>query len=310
MAQAHEFTYPSQDGRHQIHAVEWLPEGTPRAVLQIVHGVAEYIARYDPAAQYLADQGILVCGEDHLGHGLTAAPDERGYFAPEQGWELVVRDVHALRQLQGEKYPDLPYFILGHSMGSFLTRTFLCDYPGEVTGAILSGTGQESALNVWAGKLVAEHLCRTKGGKYLSAFVDKCSLGGYNKKFLPNRTSADWLSRDEHQVDLYLADPLCGFQPTVRMFADLMGGLQYISNPKNLARMDKDTPVFFFSGSEDPVGNMGKGVKKVYGYFDAQGVKDLDLILYPGGRHEMFNEINRDEVLADLLKWLNKHIKA
>ena len=311
MTELREFTYPSSDGIHTVHAMEWLPEGAPRGVLQLVHGVAEYIARYDRVARFFCDHGYIVCGEDHLGHGLTAkGPEEYGYFAKYDGWTLVTADVRRLRQLQEEKYPGLPYFMLGHSMGSFLTRTYLCRYPGELTGAILSGTGQESAFNVAAGKLLANLISNIKGGDYVSKLLDSLSLGSYNKKFRPNRTPVDWLSRDEAQVDAYVADPLCGFPSKARMFADMMSGLQYISSPRALAQMDKDTPVYIFSGAEDPVGAMGKGVKKVYGYFYAQQVKDLSMKLYPGGRHEMFNELNRDQVLEDVLKWLDQHLPA
>ena len=303
-----DFTYPSSDGHHTIHAMEWLPEGEARGVVQLVHGVAEYIARYDHVARFLNDHGYIVCGEDHLGHGGSATQDEYGYFARYDGWTLVTADVRTLRQIQGKKYPGLPYFMLGHSMGSFLTRTYLCRYPGELTGAILSGTGQESALTILGGKWLAELICRTRGDRCVSDLLDKLSLGSYNTKFKPNRTPVDWLSRDEAAVDAYVKDPRCGFKATAGMFRDMMGGLQFISKPKNLAQMDKTTPIYLFSGGEDPVGSFGKGVKKVYGYFDAQGVKDLRMKLYPGGRHEMFNEINREEVMADLLQWLDGHL--
>ena len=308
MTKIQDFTYPSSDGRHTIHAREWLPEGEARGVVQIVHGVAEYIARYDHVARFLNDHGYIVCGEDHLGHGDSAKEDEYGYFTKYDGWTLVTADVRTLRQTQGKKYPGLPYFLLGHSMGSFLTRTYLCSYPGELTGAILSGTGQEPAITVLAGKLLAQMICSAKGDRYVSVLLDKLSLGSYNNKFKPNRTEVDWLSRDNAAVDAYVKDPRCGFKATAGMFRDMMGGLRYISRPKNLAQMDKSTPVYLFSGAEDPVGGFGKGVKKVYGYFDAQGVKDLHMKLYPGGRHEMFNETNREEVMEDLLTWLDGHL--
>lgn len=302
-----EFTYPSTDGVHQIHAVEWLPEGEPRAVVQIVHGVAEYVLRYDPLAQYLTEHGFLVCGEGHLGHGLTAKGGTFGYFGPKNGWDLVVRDVRRLRKLEGEKYPNIPYVILGHSMGSFLTRTYLINYPGTLTGVILSGTGQESAPLVALGKWLAGLERRRLGHRGISPLVDKLSLGAYNRKFAPNRTGADWISRDEAQVDAYLADPYCQYQSTVSMFEAMMGGLQYIAKKENLARMDPNTPVYFFSGDQDPVGGMGKGVKKVVEMFRQAGCRDVTLRLYPGGRHEMFHELNAPEVLDDLLAWLEEH---
>lgn len=309
MENIHSFHFSSTDGTHQCFAQEWLPEGNPRAVVQIVHGIAEHIGRYDHVGRFLAAQGIVVCGEDHLGHGKTARKGEYGFFAKEGGWELVCDDVRQLRRVQGEKYPGIPYFLLGHSMGSFLARTYLCRFPGDVDGCVLSGTGQENALLVAGGKALADFLCRTQGEHTVSPLIQAMSLGAYNKKFSPNRTAADWISRDEGAVDDYLADPLCRFLPTVSMFRDMMGGLQYISSPAALSRMDSGTPIYIFSGDRDPVGHMGKSVRTVHGYFEKQGTRDLQLKLYPGGRHEMFNEINRQEVMDDLLLWLNAHIR-
>ena len=303
MIQTFDLSYPSCDGIHAIHAREWVPEGAPRGVVQIVHGVAEHIGRYDPVARFLAAHGYLVCGGDHLGHGLTAG-GKFGYFGPKNGWDLVARDIRRLRELEGEKHLSLPYVILGHSMGSFLTRTYLIRWPGTVNGAVLSGTGQESPAAVAFGKALSGTLCKTKGPDYVSKTVNDLSLGAYNRAFRPNRTPSDWLSRDEAQVDLALADPLCNFMPTVGMFRDMMGGLQFIADRDNLAKMNKGTPVYFLSGDNDPVGSMGKGVRKVEAMFRSAGCRDITVKLYPGGRHEMFNEINRQEVFQDLLAWL------
>jgi alpha-beta hydrolase superfamily lysophospholipase len=308
MGAQREFTYPSADGVHTIRAREWKPQGEPRGVVQIVHGVAEHIGRYDQVAQFLTAHGFVVCGEDHLGHGKTVDDNKYGYFARHDGWALVTADIRTLRQRQGEKYPGVPYFLLGHSMGSFLTRTYLCRYPGEVDGAILSGTGQEAAALVSLGKVVAGLLCAVGRADRPSALVTQLSLGAYNKKFRPNRTSADWISRDEAAVDAYLADPLCTFQPTAGMFRDMMGGLQYIASPRALAQMDRDTPIYVLSGDHDPVGGMGRGVEKVVSMFRAAGCRDVTVKLYPDGRHEMFQEQNRQEVLDDLLAWLEEHM--
>ena len=307
MIQTLEFSYPSSDQIHTVHAREWVPEGAPRGVVQIVHGVAEHIGRYDPVARFLAAHGYVVCGGDHLGHGLTAG-GKFGYFGPKNGWDLVVRDVRRLRELEGEKHPALPYVILGHSMGSFLTRTYLIRWPGTVSAAVLSGTGQEPPAAVASGKALAGALCRTKGPDHVSKLVNDLSLGAYNRAFKPNRTPSDWLSRDEAMVDANLADPLCGFMPTVAMFRDMMGGLQFIASKANLAKMNKDTPIYFLSGSQDPVGSMGKGVRKVEGMFRSAGCRDVTVKLYPGGRHEMFNEINRQEVFQDLLAWIERKL--
>lgn len=304
-----EFRFPSSDGIHSCHARVWLPEGTPRAVVQLVHGVSEHIGRYDRFARWLASHGYAVCGHDHLGHGKTAAEDGSfGRFPKYDGWTLVTADVRALRERMGADYPDLPYVLLGHSMGSFLVRTYLCRYPGTVSGAVLSGTGQESALLVNAGKLLCDLTCALRGHTHFSPLVYSLSLGAYNKAFQPSRTANDWLSRDEAVVDDYLADPHCAGKASVGLMREMMGGLKYISSRRALSQMDKTTPVYLFSGDRDPVGQMGEGVKKVFGYFKDAGCTDVTVKLYPGGRHEMLNETNQQEVWADVLTWLEEHV--
>lgn len=302
MANRQEFTYPSADGVHMVHAVLWTPEqGAPKAVVQLVHGICEYILRYDHFASFLADNGYAVAGNDHLGHGGTAkGPEEYGFFT---NWHHLTRDVRSLRQQIGERYPEVPYFLLGHSMGSFQARTYLIDYPGTLAGCILSGTGQEAAATVAFGKL----LTGLSDPHKVNKFFNSLSLGAYNTKFKPNRTTADWISRDEQVVDRYLADPLCNFQTTAGMNHAMMEGLQYIANPENLAKMDKSTPVALFSGDADPVGAMGKGVRKVCGFFRKAGCTDVTMKLYPGARHEILNELNRMDAYADILGWLEAH---
>ena len=287
MPDIQEFRYPSARSGFSIYARAWLPEGPPRAVVQLVHGVAEHVGRYEEVADFLTGHGFLVCGEDHLGHGKTVEDGSYGFFAPEDGWDLVVRDIRRLRELEGEQHPGLPYFLLGHSMGSFLTRTYLIQYPGTLDGVILSGTGQEPA-----------------------PLVDALSLGAYNRRFRPNRTGADWISSDPAAVDAYLADPLCRPKPTVSMFRDMMGGLQFIAKPGNLRNMRADTPVLFLSGEQDPVGGMGRGVRKVRQMFLDAGCTDVTLKLYPGGRHEMFHEVSQREVFEDLLAWLEDKLPS
>ena len=304
-----EFTFPSSDLIHQIHCSVWLPEGQPRGVVQIVHGIAEYVDRYDKMARFLTARGFVVCGNDHLGHGRTAAQDSKfGFFADHDGWMLVTADVRRLRQLMGEQYPGLPYFLLGHSMGSFITRTYLYRYPGEISGAILSGTGQEAAWLVLTGKLLSSLMVALKGPEFVSMLVHQGSMGTYNKQFKPRRTRADWITRDEAVVDAYLEDPFCQLLPTAGLYRDMLTALQELRRPRNLAKMDPDTPVYIYSGDKDPVGTNGTGVKKVHDYFRKAGTKDLTMKLYPGGRHEMHNEINRAEVFTDLLAWLETHI--
>lgn len=304
-----EFTFPSADGVHDIHAVVWPGDGEVKAVVQIVHGISEYIERYADFAAFLNRRGYTVIGHDHLGHGKTArGPEEYGCFPEKDGWHTVNRDVRSLRVWAESQWPNLPCFLLGHSMGSFQVRTYLIDYPGTVTGAILSGTGQEGKPMVEAGRILSKLMWKLKGPQAHSKLVNAFSIEAYNKKFEPNRTSVDWISRDIAVVDAYAADPLCQFLPTVGMSYAIAEGLRYIGAPENLARMDKMTPVAFFSGDADPVGGMGEGVKKVFALFQKAGCCDLSLKLYPGARHEILNEINRQEVYEDMLAWLEKHM--
>lgn len=303
-----DYSFPSSDGIHTVHAQIWLPEEPVRGVVQIVHGISEYVGRYDHVARFLNEHGFVVCGEDHLGHGKTASDGKFGYFGERNGWDYVCQDVHRLRELQGEQYPGVPYVLLGHSMGSFLARNYLFRWPGDVDAAILSGTGQEAPALVAGGKLLANLLCRLKGSTYVSPLIYSMSLGAYNKQFAPNRTRADWISRDEAAVDAYVADPLCRFSPTCALFRDMMGGLQAIADSNNLSKMDKNTPVYFMSGDQDPVGAMGKSVVKVAEWFRQAGCTNVTVKLYPEGRHEMFNETNKQEVMDDLLSWLEKTI--
>lgn len=302
------FHYPSARDGCSIHALEWAPEGPPRGIVHLVHGISEHIGRYDETARFLAEHGFLVCGEDHLGHGRTVTDGSYGFFAPENGWTLAARDVRALRKLEGARHPNLPYFLLGHSMGSFLTRTYLILWPGTVSGAVLMGTGQEPAPLVALGKRISALECRRLGPRGVSPLVHTLSLGAYNRRFRPSRTPSDWLSRDPAEVDAFLADPLCQSRPTVSLFRDMMGGLQLIARRDQLARMGPSVPVCFLSGQEDPVGGMGRGVEQVVRMFQDAGCRDLSLHLYPGARHELFHEQNRREVWADLLDWLEDRL--
>lgn len=305
MVQMTEFTFPSADQKHRIHAVKWVPEGQPRAVLQLIHGIAEYILRYDAFARFMAEHGVYVIGSDHLGHGGSVENDtELGVFAEKDGWDLAVSDIYTLYKETKTLYPDLPYFMLGHSMGSFVLRSFLISYPeAQINGAIISGTGYYAPLVSGAGKWLSEHEIGRKGHVGASTVFQKFSSGPYNKQFKPNRTEFDWLSRDEALVDAYIADPLCGFMPSASMVRDMMGGLGEICRKKNIERMNKEIPVLFIAGDRDPVGSNGKGVQKVYSMFREAGCQDVSIKLYKDGRHEMLNELNKEDVFRDLLEW-------
>ena len=310
MVTVQEFSFPSSDGRHAVAAAWWKPEGAPRGVVQLVHGISEHMGRYDGFARFLAEHGFAVVGHDHLGHGRTAAdPSEYGWFADRDGWRYVLEDTHALFLRARETCPEVPYFLLGHSMGSFVVRGFLSFWPGVVDGAILSGTGQEEQVKVNAGWILSALVMRSKGPRARSRLLDSLLVGAYNRQFRPTRTGADWISRDPAVVDAYCADPLCRFLPTASMYHDMMVGLTLLARKDTLARLDPDTPAYFFSGDRDPVGQNGKGVQKVARWFREAGVKDVTVRLYPEGRHEMLNETNRDQVWQDVLAWLEGHLR-
>ena len=306
-----EFTFLSADGKTPIHAVEWLPEGQARAVLQISHGVSEYILRYESFAEYLTVRGFAVVGHDHLGHGQSVAEGSpRLYFGPKGSWSWVVDDIDQRRNLAKAKFPQVPYFLMGHSMGSFLARTYLIRYPGAVDAAVIMGTGQMSPAIIAGGKAVAAEEAHRVGEDQTSSLVDKLAFGAYNKRFAPNRTGFDWLSLNQDNVDRYMADPLCGGNATIGLFREMLGGLSFIAKPENLKRMNLNIPVLFISGEMDPVGDCGKGVKRAFESFRKAGVRDVSLKLYPELRHEILNETCRETVYEDIYQWLAAKIPA
>ncbi|MGO5050421.1 alpha/beta fold hydrolase [Dysosmobacter sp. Sow4_B12] len=306
-----EFTFPSADGRTSIHAVEWLPDGPVRAVLQISHGVAEYILRYEPFAAYLTERGFAVVGHDHLGHGASVAEGApRLYFGPRGSWDWVVEDLYTRRCLAGKRFPGVPYFLLGHSMGSFLARAYLIRYPGTVDGAVIMGTGHMTSAFVAAGRLFVGREIRRVGETRPSDAVTKLSFGTYNRAFAPNRTAFDWVSADRANVDAYIADPLCGGNPSMGLFREMLSGIAFMTRPENLRKMNANTPIFFVSGSMDPVGEFGRGVRRACRSFQKAGMREVSIKLYPGLRHEILNEACRKAVYADVCRWLERHIPA
>ena len=306
MVIASEFYFPSSDGRTLIHVNQWTPLGGPAAgVVQIAHGVAEYGARYEPFARFLCGHGFAVVANDHLGHGKSLVEDcPMVYFGDENGWRHAVEDMEELRRRTAKVFPGVPYFLFGHSMGSFLSRTHLIRYPGRLDGCVLCGTGHMSPALIAGGKLIADREIRRLGRKAYSAKADQLAFGAYNKPFAPNRTRFDWISASEANVDAYIADPLCGGDTTLGLFRDMLGGLGIITKQANIERMDKDLPVLFIAGDQDPVGEMGKGVRRAYQAFRKAGVGDVSIKLYHGLRHEILNEASRRYVYQDVLDWL------
>lgn len=304
-----DFYFNSSTGKNKIHARMCVPDAEPRAIVQIIHGIAEYIDRYDEFMSFLADNGIIAVGTDHLGHGKSIESEEQtGFFAYDNGWDYAVRDEEVLRLAMHENYPELPIIVFGHSMGSFMARTLLIRYPDAFNAAIISGTGNQGAALVNGGLFMGNLVTGLKGAHHYSKFLNNLAFGSYNKIYDNPKTEYDWLSRDEANVQKYIDDPLCGFIPSCSLFRDMMTGVKFITNKKNLTAMNKDMPVYFMSGDMDPVGECGKGVQKAYNNFLEAGMKDVSIKLYPGGRHEMLNEINKNEVYTDILAWLGSKI--
>jgi len=295
-------------GAGRIHACRWIPAKQPRAVVQILHGIAEFAQRYDAFAEYLTAHGFLVVAEDHMGHGQSINGEGiQGYF--HGGWFTAVEDSMQLMADTKAEYPDLPYFLFGHSMGSFMARTILSKYPDcGLAGAVICGTGWQPAFALPALIKVVETICKkgdeTRPNEKLQGLV----FGGYNKKVEHPRTPFDWLSRDTKIVDAYIAHPLCGFTASAGLLREMMKGIHYIEQKENLQRMNRQLPVFFIAGGDDPVGSYGKGVQTCAEAFRKNGMEDVSVRIYPLCRHEILNEINREEIFEDILQWIEKYL--
>ena len=295
-------------GAGKIHACRWTPEGDIRAVVQILHGIAEFVERYDAFAEYLNNHGILVVAEDHMGHGQSINGDGiQGYF--HGGWFSAVEDSIQLMSDTKEEYPDLPYILFGHSMGSFMARTILCKYPEcGLTAAVICGTGWQPAFALPALIKVVERICKRTGETEPNETLQGMVFGSYNKKVEHPRTPFDWLSRDSKIVDAYIEHPLCGFTASAGLLREMLKGIHYIEQKNNLQNMNKNLPVFFIAGGDDPVGSYGKGVHTCADAFRKVGMEDVSIRIYPLCRHEILNEINREEVFEDVFQWIEKYL--
>ena len=310
MIRKEEFTFDSRDGQSKIHAIRWVPEGKAIGILQIAHGMAEYIDRYDEVACFFAEKGFVVTGEDHLGHGKSVPEGGTyGYFCKQDPATVAVRDIHRLKKITQEKYPGLPYIILGHSMGSFMLRNYLFRYGSGIQGAVLCGTGYVPQPLILSGLMIAKVQGILLGDKHVSKLLDKIAFGAYGKRIKNPKTGYDWLAANEETVDKYMKDPMCGFTFPVNGFKTLFTLIARTNQAENLQKMPKELPVLFLSGEEDPVGDYGKGVKKAYSDFEKADMKGIRMKLYAGSRHEIFNEKNREEVCKELYSWILKRVE-
>lgn len=299
----------STDSKNNLNVIIWETEKEPIGVLQIVHGMAEYIDRYDNFAKYMTEHGFNVIGHDHLGHGHSVSDEhDYGFFAEENGDKIIIEDMHSVTQYAREKWEELPNFILGHSMGSFCLRQYLTKYSNDVFGAIIMGTGWIPSAAALLGKTIATNTCKSKGSHTVNPLLIKLTLEPYNKPFAPARTNCDWLSRDEKQVDLYVNDKLCGFDFTAGAYKDFFTILEKIAKNRQLIGMRKSLPILITSGSVDPVGGK-KACEKLNAQYKRCGIDDVTLKLWENDRHEILNELDKSYVYQYIYNWLKSKIQ-
>ena len=301
------FTTTSYDGHTTLAAYKLVPEN-PRGMVQISHGMCEYFLRYRPFAEFLAENGLIVFGHDHLGHGYTAKHTRQlGYTARENGAEYMVEDVHNLTLKMKQEYPNLPVILFGHSMGSFVARAVTEKYAPTYAGAVFCGTCGYG-MPIGFAKVVTRHMIKLFGGKHRSALLTKVVFGGYNKKCGEDCDFHAWLTRDEEVVKAYNENILCNYMFTLRGYYDLFTLIGQISTDEWAQNMSKELPVLVTSGEEDPVGEWGKGTRDVAEKLLGAGLQDVTLKLYPEMRHEIVNEIDHETVWTDLLEWVNSKL--
>ena len=310
-----DFTFPSTDGRTKIHGVAWYNDEvkkSPKGIVQLIHGMVEHIMRYEEFAQFLVGRGYLVVGHDHLGHGESVVTeDDYGFISEENPSIALLNDIHRVRKGVKNRYPEPPYFMLGHSMGSYLLRRYLSSQGEGLDGAVIMGTGQEPEAALTAGLALIAAETKKHGARYRSDTVKNLTFGAAYKKFDPihQDVANSWLSRDQERVQKYLDDPKCGFIFTLNGYEALLSTVRFDGQTKNVKAIPKDLPIFIVSGEDDPVGNLGKGVKKVYNAFVKAGITDVSCKLYPEDRHEILNELDRDVVMGDIADWLDQHLE-
>ena len=310
MAIKDNFTFPSRDGANSCYAYSWAPEdGKIKAVFQIIHGMQEHMERYDAFATFLADRGFLVVGEDHIGHGRTISNDkDLSYMTGEHADIVLVRNAHRLKKITQENNPGIPYFILGHSMGSFIMRKYLTMYGKGINGAIIMSTAVKPAIVTRTGIIFSSLKAFAKSGYSTSKFLEKCISGSNNKRIKNPSTDFDWLTSDKDIVNKYIEDPLCGYPFTVNAYKALFKLLNYVCKTRNLKTIPKNLPILVVCGDADPVGNYGKAPRRVFAQYQKLGIEDVTLKTYENMRHEVLNETDRAKVYEDILAWVEKHI--
>ncbi len=304
-------SFLSSDEKTNIHGVKWLPEGEPKGVIQLIHGMVEYIERYDDFASFMASKGFVVVGHDHLGHGQSVGSvEDWGYITDNSPARAMVRDIHHLRIETQKEYPNIPYYMAGHSMGSYLLRRYLTHKGAGLAGAIIIGTGQEPDMVVRSGLMLIRATAKAKGWHYRSDKLQNLTYGSAYKQYDLTRTdlSNSWICSDPDIMKSYYNDPRCSFTFTTSGFEALLSTVLFDNQKRNIDMIPKTLPILIISGEGDPVGNLGKGVKDVYQKYVKAGITDIECKLYPDMRHEILNEPGKQEVYDDTLSWIEKHI--
>lgn len=299
------FSFVDRYGK-DIKYYKWSEVENPKGIVQIVHGMTEYALRYDYFAKKLCENGYIVYAHDQRGHGETSPKDEeRGYIADNEGFDILVENVKEITDIAKKENSNLPIILFGHSMGSFVSQRYIELYGNGIDGVILSGTNGKPDSITKLGILISKIEIMLKGRKAKSKLMDKLSFGDFNSNFKPTRTDYDWLCSVDEEVDKYIESPMCGFICSTSFYYDLIRGLWKINKKENLNNIPKNLPIYIFAGDKDPVGKFGKGIVKLYDTYKSIGIYDLNYKLYSNGRHEMLNENNKDEVIKDLLDWIN-----
>ena len=290
---------------HRILVDDWRPatDSDVRALIQIFHGLGEHPARYGRFAGLCVQQGYAVVAHANRGHGENCEPGHLGHYADDDGWQKVIGDARLVQEEVRRRFPGLPLVLLGHSMGSYLAQSFMLLHAGDADALILSASTYASRLQLRLGHLLAGFEEWRRVARARSELLNRLGFGEFNKPFTPGRTEFDWISRDDAEVDKYIADPLCGGPYSNKLWADLTGGLLEITRPRSIAAIPKDLPILITGGADDPVGG-ARGLGRLAEVYENTGHSDVTLRVYDGGRHEMFNETNRDEFTNDLLRWL------
>lgn len=313
MAKEEAFQFLSADGKTQIHAKRWIPDsGEYKGILQIAHGMIEYMERYTAFAQYLTNEGYMVVAHDHLGHGdSVTSTDDWGYFAQEHPSDILVADMHKLRTMTQDANPKKVYFILGHSMGSYILRKYIAIHGEGIDGAIIMGTGYIPDATTKLGMTIAKVIATFRGWHYRSKFVQSLSYDKPYKQYdvTGKNTNNSWLTKDEDTVKKYYSDPKCTYVFTLNGYMGLFETVLFDNQQENIEKVPKELPILLVSGAKDPVGNMGDGVKKVYAKFENAGIKDITWKIYENDRHEILNETDREDVYHDIDAWMNVHME-